>query len=337
MVAGSLTLALPLIQTSVYLIEHKGFRIGVLAVILASSVGAVMGVRLGRRGTPRPPAAELDSFLPSPVMFLLFQFGSVILLGLLLLNTGRPFGRDALLTAAGGLVLLLAWHRGLTLWIMKFTGLMKPAGAPLTDWVAEQSEALGIPVRQVYEIDMPMCNAFALPWSGELAFTTRIGKVLDPGELKSITSHELGHLVEPDRYRWARLIQAFQFAGLGLLPSLMMSYQFSGMLASFGIYMLLQKVRLKLSRNAAQAADRMVLSGGESEGAIYAGALEKIHKDNLIPAVMGGSETHPDLWSRMAKAGVTPDFPRPHPPIKGLWFTILILSCGLLALLNALL
>lgn len=333
MVSGVLPVTLPLIQTMNVVLDSRPSAPPAWAVLLVGFAGTIMGLRLGRWRTPQAPAAEGSSIWPSPVFLLLFHFGTVVLVGMLLLNTGRPFGRESLLIAGVGLALLLAWHLGLTLWIMKTTGLMRPAPASLAALAQEQSTALGIPAGQVYEMDMPMSNAFALPWTRELAFTTRIGRVLDSGELKSVIAHELGHLAEPPGYRWARLLHAFQLTALGLIPSMIISYQFPGAFAVFMFHFLLQKFRLALSRKAELAADRTAL-GAEADPAAYARALEKIHADNLIPAVLGGNETHPDLWIRLTKAGVTPDYPLPAPPPKSLWITITLLAAGLLVLLN---
>ncbi|MEL6179929.1 MAG: hypothetical protein AAFS10_13305, partial [Myxococcota bacterium] len=58
----------------------------------------------------------------------------------------------------------------------------------------------------------------------------------------------------------------------------------------------------------------------EGDPGTYASALEELYRFNLMPVVMGDSKRpHPDLYDRMIKAGVTPDYPRPEPPSKR-WF-----------------
>lgn len=292
-----------------------------------------MGIRVGSWRAPRAPAAGAASGFPSPSLFLLFHTGTAILVIMLFLNTGRPLGDAALLTASCGFVLLVAWQLGLTVWLLKVTGRLKPLPPDLAALVEEQSARHGIPVRNVFQLDMPMSNAFALPWSGDLAFSARLPKILGTDELKSIISHELGHLRESALYRWGRLLGAFQLTAVGLLPSIVVSFGFKGLAVGFVGYILIGRLGLKLSRMAELAADRTALAG-ESNGEVYAYALERIHKDNLIPAVMGGNETHPDLCHRMKQAGVTPDYPRLGPPSKSLGVVCMGLAIILAILLN---
>lgn len=155
-----------------------------------------------------------------------------------------------------------------------------------------------------------------MPWSGDLAFTKRLLEIFGPDELRAILSHELGHLRERPLYRWGRLLGSIQYALMGLLPCFITSFGLPGLVGGFVGYILLGKFQLRLSRQAELAADRTALDE-EPEAGGYAHALERLHEDNLAPAVMGGSQTHPDLWDRMVQAGVTPDYPRPAPPAKG--------------------
>jgi hypothetical protein len=55
----------------------------------------------------------------------------------------------------------------------------------------------------------------------------------------------------------------------------------------------------------------------EGEPGVYARALEKLYRSNLMPAVMRQKRAvHPHLYDRMLEAGVTPEFPRPKPPSR---------------------
>jgi len=55
----------------------------------------------------------------------------------------------------------------------------------------------------------------------------------------------------------------------------------------------------------------------EGDAGTYAGALEKIYRANLIPAVLAkGRRVHPDLYDRLLAAGVQPSYPRPRPPSR---------------------
>jgi hypothetical protein len=61
-------------------------------------------------------------------------------------------------------------------------------------------------------------------------------------------------------------------------------------------------------------ADRLASTTTTNEG-VYASALEKMHRENQIPAVNASRRLpHPDLYDRMIGAGVKPDYPRPDKP-----------------------
>lgn len=332
--AGALSVAVPGIQTLEFIVHSNGSRGEAWLIFFASIAACAMGLRTGTWNTHKAPAAAgRSSLLPSPVFFLLFQLGPVILVSMIILNLSRPIGLDSLITAAGGFAVMLAWQLGLTVWLMKKARVFKPASAELTALVAEQSALLQIPVGRVFEAQLPMSNAFVFPWSRDMLFTTRISHILETAELKSIVAHELGHLQEPVRYRWGRLLASVEMMALGLVPSSIYSYGFLGLFLTFVVYLVLQRIRLILSQKAELAADRMAMPD-DLQARIYARALEKIHEDNLIPAVTGRHETHPDLWSRMKQAGITPDYPKLDPPDKSLGLVCVVLGIGLLLMLN---
>jgi hypothetical protein len=63
------------------------------------------------------------------------------------------------------------------------------------------------------------------------------------------------------------------------------------------------------------AADKQLQEG------VYARALEKLYRENQIPAVnVNDRQTHPHLYDRMLAAGITPDYPRPAKPQR---FTVM--------------
>ena len=67
----------------------------------------------------------------------------------------------------------------------------------------------------------------------------------------------------------------------------------------------------------------------------YARALEKIYRENQLPAVnVNNRQSHPHLYDRLLAAGVIPDYARPARP-KGLtWigriYVIMAIVLGLL-------
>ena len=55
----------------------------------------------------------------------------------------------------------------------------------------------------------------------------------------------------------------------------------------------------------------------ESDESVYAPALEKLYRENQLPAVnINDRQTHPHLYDRMLAAGISPDYPRPRRPKK---------------------
>jgi hypothetical protein len=67
----------------------------------------------------------------------------------------------------------------------------------------------------------------------------------------------------------------------------------------------------------------------EGDPGCYAKALERIYKENLMPAAVAQRTTHPNLYDRMVQAGVTPDFPRPLPASKIPGTILALLATGL--------
>ena len=100
----------------------------------------------------------------------------------------------------------------------------------------------------------------------------------------------------------------------------------------------------RFTRKAEESADASAKESEASEGT-YARALEKIHAASLIPAVLNRNATHPHLYDRMIKAGITPEYARPAPPSKVLAMifaalatvTNLVLTSFLVSLISKLL
>jgi hypothetical protein len=63
---------------------------------------------------------------------------------------------------------------------------------------------------------------------------------------------------------------------------------------------------------------------------VYARALEKLHEDNLAPAVTHREGTHPHLYDRMLAAGLQPGYPRPQPTRSfqpwGIGITVVVIA-----------
>ncbi len=115
------------------------------------------------------------------------------------------------------------------------------------------------------------------------------------------------------------------------IPPLTGSFGPSGLWIGLLGYLILSRLWGHFSRLMESRADDQAKrhSAGQAESAdpagsaleqnlIYAGALEKLYRHNLVPAVLPGRGlSHPNLYDRLTAAGVKPSFPRPAAPPRG--------------------
>lgn len=223
-------------------------------------------------------------------------------------QTGMVLTLAITLHFAWGFAALPLWHS---------LGLLTAPTTELEALIRETAEHTQTPLRRVMVWRWRTANAFALPLSDDIALTERLVEILDPEELRAVVLHELAHLREPRRIHLMRLCVSLAPLSLLLLRPTVVS---GGILATLGLLGALVVVSLagaRTMRRAEHAADAGAHGGQTSP--VYARALEKLHQDRLLPAVMpgGGQKSHPDLYDRMLAAGVTPDFPRPPAPANG--------------------
>ena len=117
-----------------------------------------------------------------------------------------------------------------------------------------------------------------------------------------------------------RLMRRLGIVPLGMMmlfPSLIVSFGlFPGLLVMAAAF-LFSRFLGKWVRRAEVDADAVAMAEArEEDPGCYARVLERLHQENLIPAVLAQRTTHPDLYDRMVSAGVTPGFPRPLPARK---------------------
>ena len=211
------------------------------------------------------------------------------------------------------------WGRKGMLWLGQKLGLFQPPPERLRKIVVETATKMNVPFHGVLLMRTPLAQAYALVNSRELVFTERLLELHSDNEIAAICAHELGHLTEPKSARFMRNIGLLTYLPWLLLNPLLhvwgMSAFFGLLLLTFGVPYLSRKI----SRSLEVRADRFAKLN-EAEPGNYARALAKLYEDNLVPAVMAKNRrTHPDLYDRLLAAGVTPDFPRPVPPIAMAW------------------
>jgi Zn-dependent protease with chaperone function len=190
----------------------------------------------------------------------------------------------------------------------------KPAPPRLTAIVNETAARMRMPTPPVLVIRGLRANAFAALTIHTLGFTEGALSALNDEELSSLCAHELAHLTEPPEVVRARVLSAFTIVPLILIRPAIEAFGFFGFLfLAIGVYVARMAVR-DFAHRMEKRADAMAKAHeGESAGA-YARALERLYQFNHAPAVLGGRNTHPDLYDRLLAAGVTPDYPRPRAP-----------------------
>jgi hypothetical protein len=223
---------------------------------------------------------------------------------------------ESALVLAAGVALLVLIVRGGGIRAAQALGLAPPAPTEIVAPVRDAAARQGLRLGGVHQIDLPEANAYALPFGARVAFTRPALWKLTLQSLLAIAEHELAHLREPARSRWARA------AGLAVLLPIMGARV---LLAAGGAVALLAALVLALVLGRAVQRHVIALETRADAGAkdaepgagAYAHALEELHRLSLMPAVVRGS-THPDLYDRLLALGVEPSYPRPPPPPRGL-------------------
>ncbi len=246
----------------------------------------------------------------------------------------KDFGLLTWLIAGGVFMFMLAFNLGQGLRLLRWFGVLQPAPEILKTLVAEVSEKMCVPVRATWTLSTHICNALALPLIGQLIFTNKLLETLSQEETKAVCAHELGHLSESRKVLLVRGLASFAFYPLIFARPLssFSALGYGSFLIFFVLYFFLRFIGRRIGRNMEKRADKIAVEN-QTDGAVYARALERIYEANQMPAVMPRRRVHPDLYDRMMAAGVTPDFPKPLPPNKQSWTSYLICLCLLVILL----
>ena len=196
-------------------------------------------------------------------------------------------------------------------------GLAAPADERLTSIVVKAAARAGVEMPVVSVIEHHQTNAFAFPWRGAVAFTSRAVTELSDEELESVALHELGHMAESAAA--SRFRQATQFVWIpvaGVKP-LFGSLGAAGLLGALAVLIaLLVVVRRFAARMESRSDEHAVANLDQSQ--TYGRALEKIYRIGLIPAVLRRPSLG-QLRQRLESSGHSPDFDPPDlPPIRTL-------------------
>jgi Zn-dependent protease with chaperone function len=202
-----------------------------------------------------------------------------------------------------------------TLPLARAAGVLRPPSERVRAAVARAAVRTGTQPQAVFELALPMVNAFAFPVLGWLVFTGRCARELAETELEAIACHELGHLAEPARVRAARVAGAFVLLPFGFASAAMGALGPLPGVALVAVAALALAVPIsRLARRMEDRADA-IAHGHEDGSGTYARALERLHELNLAPATgFRARGTHMHLHERMRAAGVEPAWPRPAAP-----------------------
>lgn len=286
-------------------------------VLLLQAVVIGGSLLVEQRLLPGPGLRERLTGLAG-LLFLMFPGFLVAIPFALVAGPIRPVSPIATTLAAFAVVLVStgrAWPLGLRL------GLLRPPEDRLVRALAAATEGTAGTAPRLFELPAVAANAFALPIVEAVGVTRGALRCLDDAELVAILRHELGHLAEARGLKLVRLVNA---AAVPLVVTLAPSLASAGRglalpLAFLVVVLWLYSVR-KLGRRLEQRADE----AAHVQAREYASALEKLHRANLVPAVLARKTTHPDLYDRMVAAGVTPEWPKPAPPARRRWPQLLL-------------
>lgn len=213
---------------------------------------------------------------------------------------------------------------GVQLFIFRATGIFRK-DADLERSLDPVFQATGVRPRAVWVAKMTWANALAYPLRQTIVLTERLLAVLSSEQVNTVVAHELGHLKE-GRAAWLRLSSlAYVACASFAFPFVPVDDRSAFFLGAFSLFIAGSLALRSWSRKREHAADGVALE--TSDAVTYARALERLYEVNLYPATQRGG-THPSLFDRLERAGLTPDYPRPPLPPRGhvvaMWLCILI-------------
>jgi Zn-dependent protease with chaperone function/Tfp pilus assembly protein PilF len=260
-----------------------------------------------------PPALrpELENFI---ILFSIF-YSAIIPCFIAAIWMPPDWGLKSLLVIGIFILVMGFLLRGGVLTVLRPFGLIAPANERVMGIVAEATARTGVPTRKCYILLWRRINAFAFPFGKIMAFSSSALEALTDEELIVLCAHELAHLCEPLRSLAIRLLGTLVFFLIIVVGSHLpqgggWSIIFIYLLVIYLLVLLVRSNGRKMEVRADEMAHR-----SEREPGTYARALEKAYRGNSTPVVMGTKrQTHPDLYDRMAAAGITPEYPRPEKP-----------------------
>jgi Zn-dependent protease with chaperone function len=228
------------------------------------------------------------------------------------------FNLAALGIGVAVVLLWTMWARGGFIWLGKAIGFFVPAPGRLRKIVEEMSSKMNVPFREVLLMRSSFCQAYAVPDSRMLLFTSRLLEIFPDNEIAAVSAHELAHLTESWLARYSRSINMLAYLPWIFFTPLVHSFGRPAVCGLWIFTIIAPRIYSKISRKLESRADAVAKSNEYDEG-IYARALARLYADNLMPAVSTKDRTHPHLYDRLIAAGIPPDFARPEPAKTMVW------------------
>jgi len=223
-------------------------------------------------------------------------------------------GPTALLVTAGYLTVHFAIQGGMFIRCLRLIRVLKSPSVRLKVIVTDVAAQANILVRATWQFGGVIANAFAFPVTRELAFSDRLLNICNDEEISAVCAHEMAHLGEPNVVLAGRLIGSLYLLPFIFITPLLNRLSAGGLILVFLGVILIRRFASWLTRRMEKRADRLASKTTTNDG-VYASALEKMYRENQIPAVnVSRRLPHPDLYDRMLGAGVKPDYPRPDRP-----------------------
>ncbi|MEY4916805.1 MAG: hypothetical protein RL616_718 [Verrucomicrobiota bacterium] len=241
-----------------------------------------------------------------------FGIWGLLIIGCILMP--ENFGWLMLAVATGYLLIHFAIQWGLLLKYLRLVKFLSPAENRLRQIVSSTSAHMDVSVRASWQLEGVMALAFAFPTTNEVVFSRRLLEICTDEEIAAICAHELAHLQEGKTILAGRLLGSLAiFPLIFINPSIHQFGIFGLLLPYLGLIAIIKFTRW-LSLRMEKRADALALNEQSREG-VYARALEKLYRENILPAVnVNDRQTHPHLYDRMTAAGITPDYLRPAKP-----------------------
>lgn len=247
-----------------------------------------------------------------------FGIWALLIGGILLMP--EEAGLKMVIVIALYLLIHLAIQWGLVLRYLRWVKFVGPASERLQRLVDAAATKMGVTPKDTCQLAGPHATAFAFPTTHELLFSDRLLEICTDKEISAICCHELAHLSESKTVLAGRLLGSLTMFPLIFIVPCIHYFDWPGLIIPYLALFVIARFSRFLSQRMEKRADQIATGQQLNEG-VYARALEKLYRENQIPAVnVNNRQTHPHLYDRMVAAGLTPDYPRPPKPR---WFTLM--------------